>query len=325
MRTWIALGLLTAMAFAGCSSGGGEGGQRLQVDEDTGGIRGLVVDQSIVPVGGATASLTGGPDAGKSVVTGPDGLFNFTGLQPGDYIVSVGKAGFKASQSSTTVVAGDAQPPIIKLQLERIATAEPYLDHFKLDGYYSCTFALFFITDSCEFVYRTAWDGVNATGIEPPTPRTIQNARNTQYIDIPQDTFTIVQEGFWDEQAVPVFWIMIDETPIDNSCDCSDTYGNRIGSMPLLSRLERYDALGADNKNFTADYSDPIGTFPVGKTVASRGFIPFQEAPLLDGTDPNRWQATAVNFQFVVMTSLFHNYVPDPAWTFETRENFPLG
>lgn len=324
MRAVLTVAFLVAMTLAGCSSGGDGGDDDvLPVDNDTGGIRGLVVDQAIAPVANAVISLTGGPDAGKTAETGADGRFNFTGLAPGEYFVSVAKLGYKGSQVAAPVVAGDAEPPLVKLLLERIATAQPYLDHFKLEGYYSCTFALFFITDSCEFGYRTAWDAANGTGNEPPVPRSVQNFRNTQYIDIPQDTFTIVQEGFWDEDVVPVFWIMIDETPIDNECDCSPSYGNRIGSGPLINRLERYDATGADNENFTTDYDDPIGIFPVGKTVASRGFIPFQETPV-GSDDPNRWQATAVNFQFVVITSLFHNYVPDAQWTFETRDSFPI-
>lgn len=325
MRSLLALALVAALLLAGCSSGGGSKAPPLDVDDKTGGIRGLVVDQAVSPLAGATISLTGGPDAGKSTESGLDGLFNFTGLAPGDYFLSVSKPGYKGSQATATVVAGDAEPAIVKILIERLTTATPYVDHFKLDGFYSCTFALFFITDSCEFVYRTAWDGANETGTQPPVPRNLQDFRNTQYIDVPEDTFTIVQEAFWDSESVPTFWIMIDETPIDNGCDCSDSYGNRIGGFPLMNRLERFDSLGDDNKNFTTDYSDPIGSFPLGKTVASRGFIPFQQAPMIDSSDPNTWAATGVNFQFVVMTTLFHNYVPDPAWTFETKDNYPVG
>lgn len=325
MRILMSAALVLALVVAGCTGGNGTNAPQLNVDPDTGGIRGLVVDPAVAPLQGAIVTLTTGPDAGLNMTTGVDGQFNFTGLTPGDHVLTVGKPGFVGAQTTATVVAGDPDPPLLKVQLTRISSATPFLDHFKLDGYYSCTFAVFFITDSCEFVYRTAWDGANGTGNQPPAPRNVQKFHNTQYIDIPEDTFTIVQEGFWDTEAVPIFWIMIDETPIDNECDCSDSYGNRIGEMPLINRLERYDALGADNKNFTTDYSDPIGEFPVGKTVASRGFIPFQDAPLLDGEDPNRWAATGVNFQFVVMTTLFHNYVPDPAWTFETKDNFPVG
>lgn len=326
MRKLLPMSLVVALLLAGCATGGDNGGAPpLNVDPDKGGIRGLVVDQAVTPLGGATVTLTGGPDAGKTTESGSDGLFNFTGLAPGDYFLIVSKPGYKGSQGSANVVAGDAQPPIVKILIERLATATPYVDHFKLDGFYSCTFALFFITDSCEFMYRTVWDGANETGNPPPAPRSLQEFSNTQYIDVTEDSFTIIQEAFWDDNAVPTFWIMIDETPIDNGCDCSPSYANRIGSFPLLNRLERFDALGAENEEFITDYGDPIGEFPLGKTVASRGFIPFQDAPLIESADPNTWGAAGVNFQFVVMTSIFHNYVPDAAWTFETRDNYPIG
>ncbi len=322
MRSWIPLAAVAALVLSGCSSGGKD--TVLPSDPDTGILRGLVVDQAIAPIAGATVAISGG----HNTTTDAAGSFNFTGLPPGDYIVQVTKGGFKAGQATTTVVAGDPEPDVVKLLLERISTATPYLDHFKLEGFYSCTFALPFITDSCEFGYRTAWDAANGTGNEPPAPRSVQAFQNTQYIDVPEDTFTIVQEGFWDEEAVSTFWIMVDETPIDNECDCSTSYANRIGPGGYLNnRLERFDAQGNLNTNFTADetsHDSPKGEFPTGKLVASRGFIPFQEDPT-SSQDPNSWASTAVNFQFVIITTLFHNYVPDPAWTFETKEAFPVG
>jgi hypothetical protein len=315
MRAWVIAGLLLSMVLSGCSDGGKEP-PVVTGDPDTGSIHGLVVDQAIIPVAGATVTLS----TGQNMTTSDAGLFEFAGLAPGDYVISVTKLGFKGAVSAGHVEAGDNDPSLTRVQLERLSSATPYLDHFKLEGFYSCTFALVFITDSCEFAYRTAWDGANGTGNEPPAPRSVQNFRNTQYIDIPQDTFTIVQEGFWTDEAVPTFWIMIDETPIVNDCDCSTSYGNRIGGQPLLNRLERFDAAGNPNTNFTADetaHDSPKGIFPLGMTVASRGFIPFQDS----ATDV----AYGVNFQFTIITTLFHNYAPDPAWTFETRDNYPIG
>ena len=324
MRAWLSLAVVCALLLAGCSSSGG-GGPVTPGDPSTGTLRGLVVDQAIAPIADATVTLSGGANQ----TTNARGEFNFTGLQPGDYVVTVTKLGYKGAQSTTSVVAGEDEPEPVKLLLERLSVATPYVDHFKLEGFYSCTFALFFVTDSCEFGYRTAWDGVNATGNEPPAPRNVQEFRNTQYIDVPDDTFTIIQEGFWDDETVKTFWIMVDETPIDNECDCSTSYGNRIGPGGyLLNRLEKFDASGGLNTNFTADetaHDSPKGEFPTGKTVASRGFIPFQQAPVAGSQDPNTWASTAVNFQFVVITTLFHNYVPDADWTFETRETFPIG
>jgi hypothetical protein len=303
MRSALAAILLVATVLAGCSSGDGGGGPPLRVDPDTGGIRGLVVDQGITPVVGATITL----NSGETTESGDDGAFNFTGLAPGDHFLSVTKAGFKAVQATANVVAGEAEPDIVKVLLERLTTATPYLDHFKLDGYYECAFSFGqpgdpVITDSCDFGYRTAWDEANSTGNKPPAPRTVQRSINTQFIDIPSDTFAIVQEAFWESETVPVMMILLSSTPIDNFCDCSETdYIDTTMASPTYARLDRYNATGEDKG------------FPVGQTVAARGFLDW-ETP-----------STAQNLQFTVLTTLFHNYVPDPDWTFETRDTFPVG
>lgn len=307
MRVLFPVALLAALALAGCSSGNGGGDDIPPGDPQTGSIKGVVVDQAISPVAGATLTLTGGPDAGKTAESGSDGGFNFTGLAPGDYFVSVAKAGFKGSQTAATVTAGDNDPRSIKLLLERIATATPYLDHYKLEGFYDCAFSFGsegfpVITDSCDFGYRTAWDAANETGNPPPTPRTAQKAINTQFIDLPEDTFAIVQEAFWDNDNVPVMMVLLSSTPIHNDCDCSDKdYLDVTQPSPTYARLDRYDEAGE------------VKGFPVGESVASRGFLSWESA------------STAQSFQFVVITSLFHNYVPDPEWTFETKDNFPEG
>lgn len=335
MRNLVVVGLLVAVGLAGCSGGGTKdpatGG--LDVDATTGGIRGLVVDQNVVPVEGATITLSGGGTTQSDEL----GLFNFTGLAPGDYLVTAGKPGFGSMQTTTTVVAGVPDPPVLKLLIERLSTAQPYLDFFKLEGFYECAHGLFFVTDTCDWVPRTAWDVANETGSPPPTPRSALKYYNTQYITVPEDTYAIVQEAFWDDEAVSVLWVMIDETPIDASCDCSDTYSNVVQPSPTYNRLDRFDALGGNNTNFTADSinGDQVGIFPNGQDVAVRGFIPFQDMPVCDfdlppancgqNSDPSKWYSVAQNFQFTVITSLFHNYVPADGWTFETKDQYPIG
>jgi hypothetical protein len=332
--------VLLLAALAGCFGGGG-GGDAIgpPADRDKGVIRGLVVDQSVVPVEGATVEISGG----VTTVTDALGVFNFTGLDPGEYIVTAGKPGYAGSQTTTTVVAGVPEPAILKLLIERLSTAQPFVDHFKLDGFYECAHGLFFVTDTCDWVPRTAWDVANESGNPPPTPRSALRYYNTQYVDVPEDTYAIIQEAFWDDEAVSVLWVMMDETPIDASCDCSDSYSNVIQESPTYNRVDRFDALGNVNTNFTVDYvnGEAVGVFPNGKTVAVRGFIPFQQAPGCDfpevldpnncadpqyqNTDPNQWYSVAQNFEFTVITSLFHNYAPPEGWTFEAKDDYPVG
>lgn len=318
--------LLLAALFAGCSSSKDteEPGGGLPVTETTGGIRGLVVDQSIVPVEGARISLSSGANATSAA----DGTFNFTGLAPGDHLLQVGKPGYTPVQVTALVEAGVPDPPVVKVLLQAITTAKPYVDHFKLEGFYECSQAVFFVTDTCDWPYRTAWDEANDTGNRPPTPRSALRYYNTQLIDVPEDTFSIVQEGFWEDESVHLFWIMLDGTPIDSGCDCSETWANVIGGpSPLYNRLDRFTPTGENNTEFRADYdgNGVFGRFPNGQTVASRGFIPFQEAPVAESSDPNTWYSVAQNFQFTVVTTLFHNTAAPEGWTFETRDQYKVG
>ena len=301
----LVLAVLSAALLAGCAGGSpdpledaGEDAPELEVTDTTGGIRGIVVDQSIVPVAGAKVVLSGG----RNTTTDEEGLFRFTALEPGDYFVSVSKLGYTSVQQAATVEAGVADPPIVKILLTRLTTAQPYLDHYKLDGYYECGFALPFITDSCDFGYRTAYDEANSTGNPPPGPRSPTASSNTQFIDVPADTWTIIQEGFWTDEAVTNFWVMVSSTPIDNACDCSDQdYLSTEGPMPLIGRLDTFDPETGETGE------------PAGLTVAARGFLPFG--------DPQY----ALSFRFTVITSLFHNYPAPEGWTFETKDQYPVG
>lgn len=326
MRPLLALLLVVATVLAGCSSGspGEPPVDGLDVTDTTGGIRGIVVDQAVVPVVGANVTLSGG----QSTTSGEGGTFSFTGLAPGEYFLSVGKPGFQGAQVTATVVAGVPDPPIVKVLLERLSTAQPYLDFFKLDGFYECAHALFFVTDTCDWVPRTGWDVYNESQGSPPpaVPRSALRYYNTQYVDVPADTYAIVQEAFWENEAAPVLWIMIDETPIDAGCDCSDSYSNVVGESPTYNRLDRFLPDGSANTEFRADLvnGDAVGEFPAGQLVAVRGFIPFAESPASSG-DPNTWAYVATNLSFTVITTLFHNYVPQDGWTFETKDQFPVG
>ena len=323
--------LVAGSALAGCSStpkkapiDSGTAPTLSGVTATTGGIRGLVVDQAVRPIAGAKVTLTGG--ANKT--TGPDGLFNFTGLQPGDYFVMVVKPGYKGVQAAASVVAGVADPPIIKVLLEALSSAQPYLESFKLDGFYQCASSVWFDVDTCDWPYRTAWQDANDSGHPLPTPRSAFSYTNTQYIDILGDAYSIVQEGFWTDESVKTFWIMVDKSPIDPVCDCSDSFGGKIMGNPEYQRIDRFKADGTNNTGpwtedgFGTPSSDP---FPAGKTVVARGFLAPATQPGPGATDPNSYYSVAQNFKFTIITTVFHNYVAPDGWTFETQDKYKVG
>ncbi|MEA3143131.1 MAG: Carboxypeptidase regulatory-like domain [Thermoplasmata archaeon] len=306
-----AIALLSAALLAGCASKAGDqpidtgsagaGAPELKVDQQTGGIRGVVVDSAITPVAGAKVAMANGA---QNTVSDKSGLFTFSGLKPGDYFFTVSKPGYTTVQATATVKAGDAAPPVVKVQIDRMPGKQPYMEVYKLNGFYECAFSFGLpgvtpiITDQCDFGVRTAYDEANGTA-PYPAPRNVMSGTNTQYFDVTPDTATIIQEAFWTDDKVPDLMVTLSSTPIDNSCDCSDTdYLLVYQKSPTFARLD------ADKDN---------ATMPLGKHVASRGFL--------------NWNSfsTATNFQFTVITTLFHNYKAADGWTFETQDQYPIG
>ncbi|MEK6975375.1 MAG: carboxypeptidase-like regulatory domain-containing protein [Candidatus Thermoplasmatota archaeon] len=134
-----------ALVLAGCSDGGGGGADgagagenapEVQATATTGGIRGVVVDERIVPIKGATVQVSPG---NKTIESDPEGLFAISGLEPGDYFVKASHPLYDVAQASTTVVAGESNPKAIKLQLNRVIAANPYKETLQFDGYIACS------------------------------------------------------------------------------------------------------------------------------------------------------------------------------------------
>ena len=140
--------LATALAgycFAGASqptpsSGADFSALDLQATSTTGVIRGVVVDAAIRPLANATVEVS--PGAGSTRTTA-GGAFGFDGLDPGTYFLKVHKAGFQATQASTEVVAGVAEPPLVRIQLVADPVTTPYVDAFHFQGFLTFGAAVF--------------------------------------------------------------------------------------------------------------------------------------------------------------------------------------
>jgi hypothetical protein len=132
---------LVSTSLAGCAAGGKGGPAAPQADfsslslaptATTGVIRGIVVDDAIRPLADATVMVSPGNQTTHST---PQGTFGFSGLAPGTYFVRVSKTGYNSTQSSTDVVAGIAEPPILKVLLARNLSTSPYVEVLRYDGF----------------------------------------------------------------------------------------------------------------------------------------------------------------------------------------------
>lgn len=150
--------VLVSVVLAGCSDGGGGGKdpaatgtpQAADIDVDPrsklGAISGVVVDQAIRPIPGASVGLT----QGGNTTTDADGRFAFVDLEPGAYFFTVSAAGFLATQGQADVVAGEATSTRVQLQTD--LTPVPYHETVAKDGFISygasiATFALNLVMD----------------------------------------------------------------------------------------------------------------------------------------------------------------------------------
>ncbi|MGB1585654.1 MAG: carboxypeptidase-like regulatory domain-containing protein [Thermoplasmatota archaeon] len=293
--------VLLATILAGCADEGAapnEEGPRLDVTDDTGGIRGVVVDQAITPVAGAAVRIA---SLDRETTTDEEGLFTFTGLEPGTYFLETSKLLYDTVQTSVEVQAGNAEPKLVNIRITKLVDAAPYLETHQFEGFYECAFALVFITDQCDMAVRTVHDA----GVEP-VPRQIQNNVNTAYVTWTDSIVSVVQEGFWNEGATPKMWMMVDSTPIDNGCDCSDyTYVTAQGGAPTYGRADR-----------PAEVNAPANWPVAGEDVAIRGFVPF--------TDSATEAAYAIDVKFDIFTTFFHNYVPQEGWNIQEKDDYPV-
>src|SRR5688500_494871 len=129
MRSWAVLmaTLVATVVVAGCSGGGGEEEATASDFEDlgleatptTGVLLGGVVDQAIRPLADVDITVTK-PDGGElKDKTDEAGRFAFEGLPPGGYIVHARHPSYTAQQASTVVEAGVAEPPVVRILMER--------------------------------------------------------------------------------------------------------------------------------------------------------------------------------------------------------------
>jgi hypothetical protein len=141
--------LLSATVLAGCLSGGGEGpdgigdagagpDDGLRATDETGVLRGVVVDEAIRPVAGVGITVSR-PDAeAKATETGADGTFGLDGLAPGSYVVAAAKPGYFEQTAVAAVRAGEGQPPLVHMVLQRDDETVPYVEVVRYDGFIEC-------------------------------------------------------------------------------------------------------------------------------------------------------------------------------------------
>lgn len=140
MRVWA---LTLAVVLAGCAEEPASEEQAddfddvdVRVSDTTGAILGVIVNDAIVPVADVTVALL---NTERSTTTDETGRFVFDDVPAGSHFLQASKALHEPVQFSVDVVAGDDEPPITKVQINRLFQAEPYLSIIQNSGFFTCT------------------------------------------------------------------------------------------------------------------------------------------------------------------------------------------
>lgn len=297
--------LLLIVPLAGCADGEAESDPDpldVRPTDTTGIIRGVVVDAAIVPVPDATVTLTG---AGATATTDANGTFALGGLEPGAYPLRVARDGYYPLETVTTVQAGVADPPLVRVQLERDLTASPYVTAYQWDGYIQCGLSL-----------------IAACGVLDIVGLGEDRFITTHEVD--RDPAWIQSEMVW-ESSQPVsdeLWIWHSYSSKEG--DFNGSFGWAQGPSPVLLATHADDLnqygnstewrdLGTRNDLSPRVFSGSIegtrgpgGCYTVPSVVEYCGGVGF-----------------TVEQQFTVFTHVFYRYTPPEGWRFSEDSRVP--
>src|SRR5688500_3537126 len=113
-----ALGIPILLVLAGCAGSSADAPspsqEEIVVDDTTGGLQGLVTDDSLAPIPGAQVGLL---ERTERTVTDAEGRFQFSSLEPGRAKLAIQALGYTSYASSVEIVAGEIAEVNVQLTL----------------------------------------------------------------------------------------------------------------------------------------------------------------------------------------------------------------
>lgn len=236
MRAWFAL--LCCLLLSGCAQSAPEDApqedvfedKQGQVDASTGLIRGVVVDETITPVAGVEVLLKATEP--QSVETDDEGRFLFEKLAPGTYVLEASKPLYAGVSFNAAVVAGDATPDIVRVQISQLFDAAPSMLPIRHDGYFTCSqngASVFYSSSPCTTV--TPATNFLTDGTAPE--------ERTWHADVPAGWVSQVFEMTWTPSAAATgqhMGLVISTYKPDR--DGFHWFANMEGPNPLHGRLD---------------------------------------------------------------------------------------
>ena len=340
---WVFASLICLLVLSGCSSsGGGDSGPTssglspedieqstgeldVQPTDTTGIILGVVLDPGIRPIPGVTITIQG--DSAMTTTSNGDGAFGFEGLAPGTYFMELSKIGYRTVQASADVVAGEANPDIVRVTLQADPTAGPYYRDYVFHGFLACSTRLSVLG----FALCSQLQPVT----EPALGKDVFLV-NYQFERVPD--WTQVEMVWQTNQALG--------DSLDLSVDCFDStcpegptgVGEAHGPSPLAIQINRtlgeQYSYGPGNSSLTIrvfawgrDDTDVVDDDEVNGQLNSTtgGAVKCVPHPLFPAGTCMRFTGLGVVAQqaFDVYTTIFYGYTPPVDWRFASGAPIP--
>lgn len=302
MRTPMTATLLLAALLAGCSGSppADEPTDQdfqdlgLTASDSTGILRGIVVDEAIRPVVGVEIAASG-PTEAKTTTTA-DGLFGFDGLAPGNYFLRASKAGFQTAQQNADVVAGVADPPIVKVLLTVDPSNTPYVSTFLFEGFIECS------------------ESLVAAGHATCSAAGTGNDRFIEFYTLDRPPQWIQSEMSWESTQA-----LSPELDLVYSAEGEgvllDNYAEAWGPSPLLVTVNETLAaereLGSGTDLMIRVFNQPMEGTETGDPVQGDDCV---DRPVLGGCTTG--VGVTIQQSFTIITNVFYGFTPDEGWLF---------
>ncbi len=313
MKVALSLGVVFACLLSGCSGGGGPEPTPAQFDdlqgratETTGVLRGVVVDERIIPVAGATVDLRGAAES-PNQTTDEQGRFLFSDLPAGTYFLEVSSPLHQSAQTSAEVVAGEAEPRAVRVQLLRLFQQDPFSVQVVREGYFQCSQA-----------GASAWYSSSncSDGVFGPASRQVPELSNATeqdrewHADVAPGWQQIVFEMDWeptsDSTSTRMGMVVSTYKP---TRDTAHWFAEFEGERPIRGQID----VGVEHES--ASGVEPSMIPPEGMTNMS-----FFASVREDGFTPG----VALNQQFKVYVTMFHYGLPKEGWSVVAGDPLPF-
>lgn len=265
----------------------------LEATSTTGILRGVVVDDAIRPISGALVELRG---TELSTTTTDEGLFGFDGLDAGTYFLAVSKVGHFPVQQSAEVVAGLAEPPVVRVLLGIDAGYQPYVQFQTYEGYIECTTMVFVACGT----FNTLEPIICAEyGV---CYGNLTNDRFTWYFGYQPNMTWLQVEMAWESTQTLSPELFLEMETLDEACEGDDYYFTASGPSPLVwgedgETIEDTDVDFAGGcRVYYSIFSGQSAGLPVGATVQQR---------------------------FTAYSLAFYSYAPPEGWSFTGTGEVP--